>query len=249
MIAGGVGNRIKHLRQENGLSQLNVAQKLYISQSAYSLLETSRNSLTPQHIIRLSELYDVPTDYILKGNTKLIEMNVKNGFMPFLHKKAHAGFLEKIREKKSADDFEYYRIPGFNPTKDTMLIEVEGNSMLPTISSGDILICQLLRNMDYLIDNSITVIALEDKIISARIQKHENDDYLWMLSDNPDHTEKIKIRKKDILRIYSVLGKASTVLIPHGEMAFRGKLKTLEEKINWLNKELYHLKGKLQYKN
>lgn len=249
MNAGGVGNRIKALRQEEGFSQCHVAEKLYISQSAYSLLENSHNSLTPQHLVRLSELYAVPTDFILKGNTKLIEMNVKNGFMPFLHKKAHAGFLEKIREKKSAEDFEYYRIPGFNPTKDTMLIEVEGNSMLPTISSGDILICQLLRNMDYLIDNSIAVIALEDKIISTRIQKHENDDYLWMLSDNPDHTEKIKIRKKDILRIYMVLGKASTVLIPHGEMAFKGKLKNLEEKIDWLNEELYNLKGKLEYKS
>lgn len=238
---------MKQLRQKNGFSQNYVAHKLFITQSAYSLLETSHNNLTPQHIARLSDLYNVPTDFILKGNDKLIEMTYKNGFMPFLHRKAHAGFLEKIREKKAAEDFEYYRIPGFNPTKDTMLIEVEGNSMLPTISSGDILICQLLRNMDYLIDNSIAVIALEDKIISTRIQKHENENYLWMLSDNPDHTEKIMIRKKDVLRIFMVLGKASTVLIPHGEMAFKGKLKNLEEKINWLNDELYNLKEKLNH--
>jgi transcriptional regulator with XRE-family HTH domain len=97
MIAA-IGNRIRNLRRENNLSQKEVAHKLFISQAAYSLMETSHNGIISEHVVRLSEIYNVTTDFILKGNTKLIEMDVKNDFLPFISAKAHAGFIKKMQD-------------------------------------------------------------------------------------------------------------------------------------------------------
>lgn len=240
-----IGTRLKELRKNNNFSQKEVAHKLFISQSAYSLMETSHNGIISEHVIRLSEMYKVTTDFILKGNTKLIEMDVKNGFFPFITSKAHAGFIEKLGADKLSGDFEYYRIPGYNPTKDSILIEVEGNSMQPTVSSGDILICQKQKNFDLVLDGSIAVLVTKDDLVTKRLYKHENENYFWTESDNPDADERTKLKKKDILQLLMVQGKASTVLIPHGEMAFKGKIRGMEETIDSLGREIYNIDKKL----
>lgn len=61
------GERIMRLRQTKGLSQESLGEKLGVSRQAVSKWET--NSAVPDvdKIIAMSELFDVTTDYILKG--------------------------------------------------------------------------------------------------------------------------------------------------------------------------------------
>ncbi len=63
-----IGKRLKELRKSKKFSQQFVAENLYISQAAYSLIENSQNGIIVEHIISLSNLYEVTTDYILKGD-------------------------------------------------------------------------------------------------------------------------------------------------------------------------------------
>ncbi|UJH92062.1 helix-turn-helix domain-containing protein [Antarcticibacterium sp. 1MA-6-2] len=60
-----IGIRIKELRTGCHFSQSFVAEKLFISQAAFSLLENSQNGTTSDHIIRLSKLFNVTADYLL----------------------------------------------------------------------------------------------------------------------------------------------------------------------------------------
>ncbi len=172
-------------------------------------------------------------------------MKEKEAFMPFINKKAQAGFIRHFGEKEATEDFEYYRIPGFIPAEDTMLIEVEGNNMLPTVLSGDILICQAQKDRDYILDDSIVVIISREKLISTRVFEHENENYLWMISDNPQQSERERIRKKDIRELYMVVGKTGAALISHEEKQGKRKLKTLEKEFNSLISEVSKLKEKL----
>ncbi|MDT0641399.1 S24/S26 family peptidase [Zunongwangia sp. F363] len=173
-------------------------------------------------------------------------MNYKNGFIPLINAKTHAGFLKNMHEEDVMDDFEYYRIPGFNPTKDSILIQNEGNSMEPTVMSGDILICQTQRNLDHVLDGSIVILVTEDAILTKRIYKHEDDRYFWTESDNPDESRKKEIKKSDIHQLLMVMGKVSNVLIPHREMAFKGKMQFFEESLESLSREVYLLNKKLK---
>lgn len=58
-------NRIKQLRKEKKLSQLELAQKLGVAQSTLSTWETGRFEPDSKSLIALSEIFSVSVDYIL----------------------------------------------------------------------------------------------------------------------------------------------------------------------------------------
>lgn len=57
--------RIRDLREDSGLNQTQIAQKLNTTQKVYSRYETEERSLPIQHLIKLALLYDTSTDYLL----------------------------------------------------------------------------------------------------------------------------------------------------------------------------------------
>lgn len=236
-----ISKRIRELRRAHKYSQAYVAGKLFISQAAYSLIENGQNAISSVHLLRLSKLYRRPADYLLTGNKNFISMTWENGFMPLINAKAHAGFLKNAHEEKVMEDFEYYRIPGYNPTKDSMLIEIEGESMQPAIMSGDVLVCQRQKNLEYVLDGSVVILVTQGELLTTRLFRHEDERFFRMESDNPGEDDKKKIKKTAIIKLFMVIGKVSNVLIPHKELAFKGKLKSLEESVNSLNKQVYKL--------
>ena len=66
--------RIRDLREDADLSQTKLAQKLGMSQTGYSKYETGENDIPTAILIRLSEIYNVSTDYLL-GLTDRKEKN------------------------------------------------------------------------------------------------------------------------------------------------------------------------------
>lgn len=59
-------NRIKDLREDNDLTQQQIADKIGITQRKYSYIETGTQPLTDEILVKLSEVYNVSIDYILK---------------------------------------------------------------------------------------------------------------------------------------------------------------------------------------
>ena len=57
--------RIKDLREDNDLTQQEIADILGITQRKYSYLETETQQLTDELLVKLSKHYKVSTDYIL----------------------------------------------------------------------------------------------------------------------------------------------------------------------------------------
>ena len=57
--------RIRDLREDHDLTQQQVADILGTSQTMYARYERGANELQIRHLIRLAELYEVSTDYIL----------------------------------------------------------------------------------------------------------------------------------------------------------------------------------------
>ena len=58
-------SRIKDLREDNDLTQQQVADMIGITQRKYSYIETGVQPLTDDILIKLSKLYDTSIDYIL----------------------------------------------------------------------------------------------------------------------------------------------------------------------------------------
>lgn len=66
--------RLKKLRKDAGLTQVDVAEKLGISQPAYASWERGIKKPTQENLIKLSKILYVSVDYLL-GNTERKETN------------------------------------------------------------------------------------------------------------------------------------------------------------------------------
>lgn len=57
--------KLKELREENGFTQIQVAEYLNIKQNTYSQYENEKRQLPIDTLIKLARYYKVTTDYIL----------------------------------------------------------------------------------------------------------------------------------------------------------------------------------------
>ncbi len=64
-LLGDIMNRIREIREDKDLTQTEVAKKIGITQRNYSYIETGRTMLTEDILVKLAELYNTSTDYIL----------------------------------------------------------------------------------------------------------------------------------------------------------------------------------------
>ncbi|HEL1742551.1 TPA: helix-turn-helix transcriptional regulator [Streptococcus suis] len=58
--------RLKNLREDNDLTQSQIAEYLHCSQSAYSRIESGRQDIPTLFLKQLARLYKVTTDYLLE---------------------------------------------------------------------------------------------------------------------------------------------------------------------------------------
>lgn len=66
-----VSEMIKHQRIQAGLSQKELAQKLKISKRLLNEIESEKKAATPDQIIHISELFNVPVEQLVKGSNIL----------------------------------------------------------------------------------------------------------------------------------------------------------------------------------
>lgn len=66
----GIGNRIKQLREEKGLKQEELANKMSVSPSAIGMYETNKREPNNELTLKLANFFGVTTDYLL-GKTDI----------------------------------------------------------------------------------------------------------------------------------------------------------------------------------
>ena len=81
---------------------------------------------------------------------------------------------------------ERFRIPGITGT--LVAFNISGNSMYPTIKSGDMVICNPIENLSEIKENEVYAIATDQSVWVKRIQRIANKYGQWthlkLISDN-----------------------------------------------------------------
>lgn len=70
-----IGNKIRRLREHKGFSQEEMAEKLQISRSAYSRIESGETNSWINHINKLCESLEVKPEELLLNADQLIQNN------------------------------------------------------------------------------------------------------------------------------------------------------------------------------
>lgn len=68
-----IGKKLKDMRLKSNLTQEQVAEKLFVSRQTISNWENEKSYPDIISIMKLSDLYDVSLDELLKGDAKMIE--------------------------------------------------------------------------------------------------------------------------------------------------------------------------------
>ena len=74
-----VGEKIKALRKQKGVSQEAVAEYLHISQSAYARIEKGESSSWATHLEQLCDFFEVSPEELLKTESLIMNENHQGG--------------------------------------------------------------------------------------------------------------------------------------------------------------------------
>ncbi|MEE0859651.1 MAG: helix-turn-helix transcriptional regulator [Acutalibacteraceae bacterium] len=62
--------RLRDLREDHDLKQVDIAEYLGIKQTVYSRYESGFQTIPVEHLIKLADYYNVSVDYILERTNK-----------------------------------------------------------------------------------------------------------------------------------------------------------------------------------
>ena len=138
-------NRLKELRLSAGFSQKELAEKMFVNQTAVSQWERGVTSPSPATLLRLGELYDVSTDYLLGRDDEPRPHTEKKGVkIPVLGRVAAGIPITAVEEVLDYEEIE----ESLAKTGDFYGLQIRGTSMEPKFSEGDVVIVRQQNDVE-----------------------------------------------------------------------------------------------------
>ena len=182
-----IGSRIKEIREMHELNQAEFGKSIGISGNYMSDLELGKAEPSGPILLAIEYRYSVKREYILYGKKTAISEPV----IPYIEiKKANpipvvgivpAGFPEMPPDEDKIIDYLY--LP--DVSKNAYAMMVTGESMSPTVKSGDYAIFEMAGQNDIKSGDLIIVKNEWNELILKRYRK--KDDKVYLTSDNPEY--------------------------------------------------------------
>ena len=101
---------------------------------------------------------------------------------------------------------EWFRIPGVSG--ELVAFNINGNSMTPSISSGDMVICSPLGSTSEMIDNEVYAVVTNQSVWVKRVQRcydrHNGWTHLRLISDNHEEYDPFIIEISEVRKLLKV---------------------------------------------
>lgn len=189
--------KLKELRKEHNITQLQLSNKIGVSRSAIAMYETNQTQPDLDVVKKIAEYFNVSIDYLLDNNdsnhSKVIKIPVL-GVIP-------AGVpIEAIEDVLGYEEI----TPKLASTGEFFALKVKGDSMLPDIKNGDILI---VRKQDDAENGDICVVMVNGNDATVKkIKKMESG--LMLIPNNSDYETMFFGNEEIITKPVRIIGKA-----------------------------------------
>lgn len=173
-----IGQRIRELRKECGLSQSALASQLFVSQQAVGKWERDEATPNPETIVKMANIFGVSTDVLL-GEIPRPSTSSPNGVMiPVLGDVA--GGLPMLAQENIIDYEEVSK--DLTSCGDIIGLRVNGHSMEPRICDGDVVIVRRQGDAD---TGDIAVVVVNGDSATVKKIKKDADGSIWLIPNNP----------------------------------------------------------------
>ena len=200
-------NRIKMLREEKGLNQIELGKIINVSGQALGMYENEKRDLSTDAVIKLAEYFNVSTDYLL-GKSDLRNSNEtsnKQFYLCPVYGKISAGqpnWAEECLDGYLPIDPSLMNITS---PDDCFFLRVNGQSMNKIIKDGAY---ALIRKTDFVENGEIAVVLLNG--FDATLKKFTKQGDIIVLepmSDDASITTQVYSKETSIKIIGKYLGK------------------------------------------
>ncbi len=182
-----------------------------------SILKGQRN-ITVDQLQRLFEAYGVDANFVF-GQSEHIFIDGRDDVptrslaershagrqnITLVPSRAMAGYATEFQEDAYLDQLLRFSIP--NLEGQLTAFEISGDSMLPTITDGDIVVCEEVERGTRLYDNHVYVIVT-DVVVAKRIQQVRESDRilaLRLISDNSAVYKPYTVELEEVRQILKV---------------------------------------------
>lgn len=198
------GKRLKKARDYVGLTQTEFAENFGLKWDKIKNIETETHKLSPDFAEKIEQKYSISGWWLLTGKGKMLlngndsiikneikqESNLVNiSYFKDTYAAAGAGAINYEKAPMvMAFDKDFLKVQlGITVFKHLHIIHAIGNSMYPTIQTGEMLFVNPFENEDLKIrDKDIYVINTPNGILVKRIKIHPIKPIYILVSDNPE---------------------------------------------------------------
>ena len=180
-----------------------------------SILKAKRN-ITVDQLNKLFEIYSINANFLFGISDEMIAgygdlltqpfSNRVNGGRANIQLVTHKALAGNLMASQEYEDevLSSFSVPGLEGSN-LFAIEIEGNSMFPTITNGDVVVCEQLERGESLKANSVYVIVTKDGVVAKRIQQNKENNVIASLSLISDNSGTYKPYDVDIDEVVKIL--------------------------------------------
>lgn len=196
------GKRLKMLREEKGLTQKDLAEKLSLTPKAISFYELGSREPSGDALIHMAHILGTTTDYLL-GNSTTKEANQKVGRgvrIPVLGRVVAGIPIEAVEEILDYEEI----TPELAASGEFFALKIRGHSMEPRMMEGDVVI---VRRQDDVESGDVAIVLVNgNEATVKRVKKQE--DGITLIANNISVYEPHYYSNKEIEELpVRILGK------------------------------------------
>ena len=246
-----LAQRIKNLRKELGLNQTEFATRIGITQTSLSQLEGEKNGISYDVFKAIVSEFNVNPVWLMDGVGTMYSSenasSVSSGAIPLVvqvdnddeenivmvDRKAAAGYLQHQQDPDFISKLPSFRLPGFYG-KSFRAFEITGDSMLPGINPGDMIVGSYVESLNEIRIGSVYIVVTHDgSIVAKRVTALGNDIY-ELKSDNAVY-EPYAVKAEDIAQVWKA---ESRITKKFEGPAGNERLSSLEQRLIELERKL-----------
>lgn len=161
-------NRIKMLRKSLGIKQIELCKKLGITQGALSGWENEKFEPDLNSIKKMANIFNVSIGYLLGEDevNSVVQNSIKTPVLGYVAAGIPIEAIEDIV------DYEELDTKQFNPNYEYFGLKIKGDSMMPRMQNGDVVIVQKQSDVE---SGDIAIVCINGAEATCKqLKKHAN---------------------------------------------------------------------------
>nr|WP_325298436.1 LexA family transcriptional regulator [uncultured Dysosmobacter sp.] len=192
-------NNLKAARKAKGLTQVEVARAIGLTQNGYSYWENGKAKIDRDQLLKLANLFDVSVDYLL-GNTTTTNTGSKIVRIPVLGSIPAGIPLEAIEEIIDWEEIPESMCAG---GKEYFALEVKGDSMWPDYLPGDVVI---VRKTPCFESGDVCVVYVNGYDATLKQVKSQDDGSMTLVPRNQSYPPRTYSKEEVMALPISIAG-------------------------------------------